>query len=156
MNSRSICETEALVDVDGFVWRLPVLSGWYPYFKWLYQLIFRQVLSWFSVKGYFWRKSIFAWRSPLFLHSPWHFSLYTVNSAALMAARSREIWQRATSSASVSVFFMDPLQPSCSYPVGFVEGSLLPPWSLWVTRPLMHTVVLATELFYSSKRLTWS
>ena len=30
------------VGVDDFVWCLPVLFSWYPYFKWLHQLIFLQ------------------------------------------------------------------------------------------------------------------
>ena len=40
MNTRPLCEPKLHIGVDDFIWLLPVLSSWYPYFKWLYQLIF--------------------------------------------------------------------------------------------------------------------
>lgn len=45
--------------------------------------------------------------------------------------------------------------PSGNYPAGFAVGSLLPSYSPWATRALMHTVFVAARLSYASIWLFW-
>jgi len=52
---------------------------------------FWRILSFFNVKGYFWRNSSFKYPNPVFLHSPLHYNLYAVNLAAPVTARSRGV-----------------------------------------------------------------
>jgi hypothetical protein len=44
MYSSSICEPKIQIGVGDVIWLLPILSSWYPYFKWHCQLIFQDCI----------------------------------------------------------------------------------------------------------------